>query len=76
MLLGLGEYLNPVRVAVPCFCGAGRGPLAKSRPLPLLRLAASAAGSASAAQPPAHSGNPPGLRPRPYRGSVPMAAPF
>ena len=23
---------NPVRVAVPCFCSAGRGPLAKSRP--------------------------------------------
>ena len=28
-----------LRVAVPCFCCAGRRPLAKSRPLPLLRLA-------------------------------------
>ena len=57
-----GDYFYPVRVAVPCFCGAGRGPLAKSRPLPLLRLAASAAGSASAAQPPAHRGVPLSLR--------------
>ena len=28
----------PALVAVPCFCCAGRSPLAKSRPLPLLRF--------------------------------------
>ena len=73
--LSLGEYFYPVRVAVPCFCGAGRGPLAKSRPLPLLRLAASAAGSASAAQPPAHRGSPMAAPLPPYRGSKPQTSP-
>ena len=34
------------RVAVPCFCFGRHSALAKSRPRPLLRLAASAAGSA------------------------------
>ena len=36
--LCLGLTASTSLVAVPCFCCAGRGPLAKSRPLPLLRF--------------------------------------
>ena len=48
------ENWSAAPAAAPYFVHRTRSP-----PLPLLRLAASAAGSASAAQPPAHSGNPP-----------------
>ena len=65
-----GGLFLPVRVAVPCFCSAGRGPLAKNRPLPLLRLACFCRRQrlgCAATRPPAV---PPALRARPHTGAL------
>ena len=57
------ENWSAAPAAASCFVHWTRSP-----PLPLLRLAASSAGRASAAQPAALSGTPCGLRRRPQRG--------
>ena len=63
------ENWSAAPAAAPYFVHRTRSP-----PLPLLRLAASSAGRARLRSPPPLD-EPPGLRPRPCRGSEPQTAP-